>query len=185
MPEGQGKCIDAGAGDGKYKRLVVSKGYEYTGIDINPAGPDVIYGDIANIPFPNEYFDKAISIDVIEEVEDDLKAVKELYRVLKPMGTLLLHTPNSGQTHILAEFPENPHHVRKGYTNNELDKLLSKSNFKEIEVHPTFNILENVCWEIINLMNKECKIEVQRLLDFDPAKYRNLGWIVCAKKTKF
>jgi len=183
LPKGNGRCLDAGAGAGVYRHLVEVKGYEYFGIDIEPRGSDIQYGDVCDIPFEDNYFDLAICIDVIEDISDDLKAIRELYRVLKPKGILVLHTPNSTQTHILAEFPDNPNHVRKGYTDEELEDIFSKAGFPEIEIYPTFNILENLYWEIVNLLSKGCNINLQRLLNFDPATYRNLGWAVRGKKT--
>jgi ubiquinone/menaquinone biosynthesis C-methylase UbiE len=50
--------------------------------------------DIQNINFPDNSFDKIISFETIEHVPDPQKAVKELYRVLKPDGKLILTTPN-------------------------------------------------------------------------------------------
>jgi len=32
-------------------------------------------------------------LDVIEHVEDDVAAFKEMFRVLKPSGKVVLHTP--------------------------------------------------------------------------------------------
>lgn len=107
LPKGKGKCLDAGAGAGIYRELVRSKGYEYFGIDIEPRGLNAIYGDVCHIPFEDDCFDAAICIDVIEEVSDDLKALKEIRRVLKSQGILILHTPNRLQTHILV-YPQEP-----------------------------------------------------------------------------
>jgi ubiquinone/menaquinone biosynthesis C-methylase UbiE len=50
--------------------------------------------DIQNIDFPDNYFDKIISFETIEHVPNPQKAVKELFRVLKPKGELILTTPN-------------------------------------------------------------------------------------------
>lgn len=183
LPKGKGKLLDAGAGAGIYKSLVLSKGYKYFGIDVKPRSPDVTYGDITNIPFQDNFFDLAICIDVLEHIQDDLKALKELFRVLKPEGSLFLHTPNSGQTHILAEFQDNPHHVRKGYKKEELDKLLSEASFREKEVHPTFNVLEAICWEIVNLISQKSNINLRKLIEFNLDKYKNLGWLCIARKS--
>ena len=50
--------------------------------------------DIQNIDFPNNYFDKIICFETIEHVPNPKKAVKELHRVLKPGGHMVLTTPN-------------------------------------------------------------------------------------------
>lgn len=50
--------------------------------------------DIMAIKFPDCYFDLIISCETIEHVDSPRKALHELYRVLKPGGTLLLTCPN-------------------------------------------------------------------------------------------
>jgi 2-polyprenyl-3-methyl-5-hydroxy-6-metoxy-1,4-benzoquinol methylase len=50
--------------------------------------------DIMAIDYPENYFDTVISCETIEHVPDSRKAITELYRVLKPGGTLFLTCPN-------------------------------------------------------------------------------------------
>jgi ubiquinone/menaquinone biosynthesis C-methylase UbiE len=50
--------------------------------------------DIQKIEFPDNYFDKIICFETIEHVPNPKKAVKELHRVLKPNGLMVLTTPN-------------------------------------------------------------------------------------------
>lgn len=52
-----------------------------------------IKADIQNLPFNNNYFDVIICNHVLEHVEDDIKAMKELLRVLKPGGFAILQVP--------------------------------------------------------------------------------------------
>jgi SAM-dependent methyltransferase len=56
-------------------------------------GRDVVQGVIEEIPFADESFDLALALDVIEHVPDDLAALAELNRVLKPGGYLLVTVP--------------------------------------------------------------------------------------------
>jgi len=51
-------------------------------------------GDIINLRFPDNYFDKIVCTEVLEHIEEDEKAIKELYRVLKPGGTIAITVPN-------------------------------------------------------------------------------------------
>jgi ubiquinone/menaquinone biosynthesis C-methylase UbiE len=174
--------LDAGAGAGIYKPLVLSKGYEYVGIDIKPRSPDIIYGDVTNIPFPENCFEVVLCVDTLEHVEKDYVAIKEMHRVLKPRGMLIAHTPNSAQTHILAEFPEQSDHVRKGYTREQLEFLGRAAGFTRMDIYPTFNVLETIGWELINLMRQNSDIDLRRLIDFDLEKFKNLGWLCIAWK---
>jgi methionine biosynthesis protein MetW len=52
--------------------------------------------DISNekFPFPDETFDLVLLLDVIEHVENPDNAIKEIHRVLRRRGSLLLTTPN-------------------------------------------------------------------------------------------
>ena len=51
--------------------------------------------DITNINYPDDYFDTVICNHVLEHIIDDIKAMRELYRVLKPNGWGILQVPIS------------------------------------------------------------------------------------------
>ena len=51
--------------------------------------------DIADTNFENDYFDFIICNHVLEHVQDDRKAMRELFRVLKPDGKAILQVPIS------------------------------------------------------------------------------------------
>ncbi len=53
-----------------------------------------VKGNILDLPFLDNYFDKVISNTAIEFIADGEKALRELYRVLKPGGTLVIATLN-------------------------------------------------------------------------------------------
>lgn len=91
---------------------------------------------------PLESVDVAVSSHVIEHVADDLKALNELYLVLKPGGTGLLNTPNRRRlARAIIElvsgprkFPHWEHH--REYTEEDLLDLLGKSYFEKYEIRP-------------------------------------------------
>ncbi len=49
--------------------------------------------DITNIAAENETYDLIICYHVLEHVEQDIKAINELYRIIKPNGKLIVQTP--------------------------------------------------------------------------------------------
>ena len=53
---------------------------------------EVETADITSLPFADESFDKVIAGNVIHLLDDPHKALKELYRVLKPQGNLIIPT---------------------------------------------------------------------------------------------
>ena len=54
--------------------------------------PDII-GDIHDLPFPDTSVDAIICSSVLEHVENPIKAVEEVYRVLKPTGYAFFYAP--------------------------------------------------------------------------------------------
>lgn len=71
---------------------------DYVPADIDPTQfVDAVFADIMNIPFGEE-FDHVISIHVLEHIDDDRKAIGEIFRVLKPGGHALLAVPTYGET---------------------------------------------------------------------------------------
>lgn len=54
--------------------------------------PDIV-GDIHNLPFSDQSIDAIICIAVLEHVENPLKAMNEIYRVLKPGGYAFIYVP--------------------------------------------------------------------------------------------
>jgi len=61
--------------------------------------------DIMDIQFPENNFDLVICNHVLEHIPNDIAAMKELFRVLKPGGTAVLQVPISA---TLQESYENP-----------------------------------------------------------------------------
>ncbi|PBC68998.1 class I SAM-dependent methyltransferase [Fibrobacter sp. UWS1] len=61
--------------------------------------------NILNIPYSNEYFDVVICNHVLEHVEDDLKGMSEIYRVLRKGGFAILQVPISYVTDKTYEDP--------------------------------------------------------------------------------
>lgn len=46
------------------------------------------------LPFPDHYFDKILCLDTFEHVQDESLVAREIERVLKPNGTLILSVPH-------------------------------------------------------------------------------------------
>lgn len=52
-----------------------------------------VQADLQALPFPQDHFDAVICNHVLEHVDDDMQAMRELYRVLKPQGWAILQVP--------------------------------------------------------------------------------------------
>ncbi len=68
------------------------KNLDYTTADLYSPIVDV-KADILDLPFDDESFDVVFCNHVLEHIEDDTKAMKELYRILKPGGMGVFQIP--------------------------------------------------------------------------------------------
>jgi SAM-dependent methyltransferase len=91
------RIIDCGCGVGQNMPLLATYGAP-TGLepDAHAAaaglhfGRPIVRADITRIPFPENAFDLAVSFDVLQFVEADLAAVREIARVIRPGGRAVL-----------------------------------------------------------------------------------------------
>lgn len=102
------RVLDVGGGERFQKWLEryrpLFQHCEYQTMDYDPqTGADVI-GNIHAIPLPDNSVDSIICHCVLEHVEDPIRAVKELYRILKLGGVIFVHVPSIY-----------PYHARKGH----------------------------------------------------------------------
>ena len=73
----------------KFKKII---NWNYVSIDLDSPLAD-IKANIYNLPFKKNSFDLILCNHVLEHVEDDYKALKELYRVIKNNGILIAQIP--------------------------------------------------------------------------------------------
>ncbi|GGE12246.1 class I SAM-dependent methyltransferase [Psychroflexus salis] len=75
-----------------YKRFKKMNHLDYVTTDLNSPLADV-KADICDLPFEENSFDCILCNHVLEHIPDDEKAMKELYRILKPKGMAILQIP--------------------------------------------------------------------------------------------
>lgn len=69
----------------------------YVKSDLFPHSPDIMRVNVLNLPFKNESFDIFIANHVLEHVSDDIRALREISRVLRTDGLAILQTPFSNK----------------------------------------------------------------------------------------
>lgn len=104
QPQKNERILDAACGDGALSLKIAELSGTVYGIDtsrtaINQAKSlshklriysNFTVANAENIPYPNNFFDKIICSSSLEHFVDDLKALSEMNRVLKPYGKLIL-----------------------------------------------------------------------------------------------
>jgi SAM-dependent methyltransferase len=136
LPAGA-RILDAGCGSGRnmveLARLGTATGVELSETSVELARErgvgEVIAGSVLEMPFAEDSFDLAVSLDVIEHLQDDLAALREFRRVIAPGGALLVTVPAyqwlwSGHDVI------NHHHRR--YTRRSLQRVAEQAGWSQV-----------------------------------------------------
>jgi len=191
-----GKTIDVGCGDMPYKNLLSSQIRVYDTFDTERKVPGVKYiGDIHNMSKINDNsYDSILCLQVLEHVKNPTKALKELYRILKLGGVIILSVPHLSRLH------EEPNDFYR-YTKHGLNYLFDSVGFKTKDIkqyggifsflgHQLSSIFVLLFWHIpiinriVFFINKWFVVKVCYWLDkiFDKKKILALGYVIVAKK---
>jgi SAM-dependent methyltransferase len=131
------RILDAGCGSGRNMVDLARRG-TVTGVELSETSValargrdcgEVLQGSVLEMPFPDGSFDLAVSLDVVEHLEDDAAALRELRRTVAPGGTLLVTVPAyqwlwSGHDVI------NHHHRR--YTRRSLQRVAEQAGWRQV-----------------------------------------------------
>ncbi len=164
------KVLDIGCGTGYGADLIASKASEVIGVDISDEAINYArqhykrenikfsVGDATHLNFLKEKeFDTVVSFEVIEHIAAYFQYLKEIRRVLKDDGILIISTPNKKYHSPDSEKPLNPFHV----TEFELDdfKNLLKKYFGNVKLYGHYHqprikkivkkLLPQRAWEIV------------------------------------
>jgi SAM-dependent methyltransferase len=90
------KILDLGCRKGVLVEQFRKKEYNIIGMDLNYSSDFVMMGDITDTKLESDSYDLVLCLDVIEHLNfiEQEKALKEIWRILKPDGTLLATIPN-------------------------------------------------------------------------------------------
>lgn len=99
----KGRLLDVGCGIGTFLLLAEESGYEVWGTEISDFGSryagenlalDVYKGDLEEARFPSAHFDIITLWHTLEHVPDPKATLKEIHRILKEDGILVIAVPN-------------------------------------------------------------------------------------------
>jgi SAM-dependent methyltransferase len=131
------KILDAGCGSGR-NMVELARHGEVTGVELSDTSVclarerqagEVVEGSVLEMPFDGATFDLAVSLDVIEHLEDDFTALRELRRVVAPGGALLITVP--AYQWLWSGHDEINHHHRR-YTRRSLQRIGEQAGWQQV-----------------------------------------------------
>jgi ubiquinone/menaquinone biosynthesis C-methylase UbiE len=155
----QSRILDAGAGELKYKYLCSHLNYvsqDFAQYDGKGDGHALqtgewdqtkldIVSDITKIPEPDESFDAAMCIEVLEHVPYPVDALREISRLVRPGGHVILTAPFCSLTHFA------PYYYQSGYSRYFYEYWLEKFGFDILDLQENGNYFEYLAQELNRL----------------------------------
>jgi SAM-dependent methyltransferase len=137
------RILDIGTSTGTNLRMLRDLGFSrYEGLDMSDEAVrwcadkgygKVTRGDACALPFPNANFDLVLATDIIEHVDDDVLALGEIRRVLKPGGRVLVTVPAFP---ILWGLQDEIGHHKRRY---RMAELVTRIGQADLVVHRRFH----------------------------------------------
>ena len=130
------RVMDIGCGTGFNVAYLNKLGYKnITGFDFSADAlgycrarnlTNLICGNAYHLPLSLASFDVILTLDILEHMQDDEQTLREIFRVLKPGGMLVIFVP--AYQFLWSFQDEISHHVRR-YTANELSTKVQHAGF--------------------------------------------------------
>lgn len=153
------KILDAGAGESYYSKYCkhlhyVSQDFakydgkgDAKGIQTGKRNSSKLHivSDITDIPVESASFDAVLCVEVLEHIPRPLDALKELSRVLKKDGVLILTAPTYSHTHY------SPYYFYSGFATNFYRENLPLYGFKIEEIFIYGNYFDSIALELARL----------------------------------
>jgi SAM-dependent methyltransferase len=179
-PLAKQRVLDCGCGAGEYVRALLALGADAHGVEFDAAkiaagrahAPElaarIAVGDLEALAFPDASFDVALLNEVLEHVPDDAAALREVRRVLRPDGRLVILSPtrlypfethgvfwrgtNRRVSHLAPGIPWLPlalgtrwfDYWARNYWPWELRALVESAGFRVVETGALWQTFENI-----------------------------------------
>ncbi len=129
--------LDVGTSTGTNLRMLGDLAYDNViGLDQSPEAIHfcqskglgmVKKGDICAMPFDDNHFNLVLATDVVEHVDDDAGALREIARVLKPGGSALITVPTF---QVLWGLQDDISHHKRRYRKSQMLKLVEEAGLE-------------------------------------------------------
>jgi len=153
--------LDVGCAESLLSHELIARGFRVVGLDIRDYPFKnrkmlFIKRNVLDTKLPNNVFDAILVVSTIEHIglsvygqltlddEGDVKAMKELYRILRPKGIMILTTPYIGSC------PFRVSSFERNYNRQRLQKLLEGFRIVGEDYFYPRKIGKKFCWERMN-----------------------------------
>ncbi len=161
---GNWSLLDAGSGFGQYDRYILSEfdrvsvhsvdvkeDYledckEYFSDEIKNGRLSLNRADLLTFESDHRY-EMAICIDVLEHIEEDVRVMQNLQKVLRPGGYFIMHSPSHYSEEDAGEEDSFVgEHARAGYSKEEITEKLESAGLTPVRVHYTYGFWGHKAW---------------------------------------
>lgn len=140
-----GDALDIGAAGGGNTRVLRERGWRPVALEYGPEGAEVAHerglltlrADATRLPIDDAALDLVVAFDILEHIEDDDLAVREVARILRPEGTFLVAVP--ADPRLWSAHDVAVDHVRR-YTRETLSSVLHRGGFEVVDMS-SWNVL--------------------------------------------
>lgn len=166
------RALDMGCGGGRHAFALYRRGLDVTALDMDEVElKDVsamfaamqqagevpatgraraVRGTAYDLPFGDATFDRVIAAEVLEHLPEDQRAMRELFRVLKPGGLIAVTVPRWGPELVCWALSNAYHEVEGGhvriYRGSELRRRLSGAGLTPVDAHHTHALHAPYWW---------------------------------------
>ena len=127
--------------------IAQTRGWEAVGVEISSWAVNegrknslnIVEGSLLKAKFPSDHFDAVTMFDVLEHLSHPREYVKEIHRVLKPGGVLIVETPNVDGFFAKHVYRENAYLVKPHshiclYSLKSAARLIANVRFRSVRM---------------------------------------------------